>query len=68
MKHADMDIADLVDFYHQWPDLRDTIVGLKDRLGVNDRETLILQWMIMVMDRVGPADIETEAKENCYDT
>ncbi len=67
MKHADIQIRDLVDFYHQWPDLRDVIMRLRDGPNVDDRETLILEWMILVMDRVGPADIETEAKEKRYD-
>ena len=52
-----IEIGDVFEFYTQWPDLRDRIVALKegDALTPEDRE--IVDWMIHVMDRVGPSDL-----------
>lgn len=53
-------IRDIVDFYDRWPTLRlrmETLVTAGD-LTAQDR--IVLDWMMRVIDRVGPADISTD--------
>ncbi len=52
------DIEDLVDFYQKWPDLRDVAMGLSRDGRLDRRERIILQWMVRVVDRVGPVDLK----------
>lgn len=51
-------IADLVDFYKCWPDLRVTAMKLKKNNALAEKDIEVLDWMIRVVDRVGPADLK----------
>jgi hypothetical protein len=51
------DIEDLVDFYQRWPDLRTTAMILSRDGRLDPKERTILQWMVRVVDRVGPVDL-----------
>lgn len=51
-------IADLVDFYKRWPDLRDQALEIQAEVDLSQSKRALLEWMIMVIDRVGPADLE----------
>lgn len=50
----------LVDFYKQWPDLKPEAASMKRKANLTDRERVLLEWMIFVVDRVGPADLDPE--------
>lgn len=51
------EIEDLVDFYQRWPDLRTTAMILSRDERLDPKERTILQWMVRVVDRVGPVDL-----------
>lgn len=51
-------IEDLVDFYQQWPDLRDVAMNMSRDGRLDQKERVILQWMVRVVDRVGPVDLK----------
>ena len=53
-------IADLVDFYRLWPELRPQARALLDREDLTAQEREVLRWMIRVVDRVGPSDLDEE--------
>ena len=57
------DIEDLVDFYNRWPELRPVAMRVQkdNRLGPGERD--ILNWMILMIDRVGPADLTQDKEE-----
>jgi hypothetical protein len=50
-------IADLVDFYRRWPEIRPLAKALRDRPDIGEDEHELLEWMIRVVDRVGPSDL-----------
>ena len=52
------DIQDLVDFYQQWPELREVAMTLSRDGRLDRTERVILQWMVRVVDRVGPVDLK----------
>jgi len=54
-------INDLVDFYNCWPELRTSAVKLTKNSTLADKDVDILDWMIRVVDRVGPVDLERES-------
>lgn len=56
----DRQITDLVDFYRQWPEMRRQACALRDRGDVGEEDREILKWMIRVVDRVGPSDLNQE--------
>lgn len=56
-------IADLVDFYRRWPDLRSEARAMADGTALAPEQREVLDWMIRVVDRVGPADL-VEDKDN----
>jgi len=56
----DIEIKDLVDFYERWPDLRKHAVAMQSAPYLSKEKTALLEWMIMVIDRVGPADFAPE--------
>lgn len=58
---AEPAIEDLVDFYKCWPKLRPDAVKLKENNALADKDVDILDWMIRVVDRVGPVDLERGA-------
>lgn len=51
-------IEDLVDFYKRWPDLRTQAIEIQSEPNLSEGKRDLLEWMIMVIDRVGPADLE----------
>lgn len=51
-------IEDLVDFYQQWADLRDVAMNMSRDGRLDQKERVILQWMVRVVDRVGPVDLK----------
>lgn len=55
-------IEDLVDFYKRWPGLRDDICKLRAGEMVTADQAAIVRWMVFMMDRVGPADLEPEVE------
>jgi hypothetical protein len=56
--NAHLAIEDLVDFYKRWPGLRDIAVDLQSDAQLAQDQQAILEWMVLVIDRVGPADLE----------
>jgi hypothetical protein len=48
---------DLIDFYRRWPEFREIAVALAQRadLSVAQRETI--NWLILLVDRIGERDI-----------
>jgi hypothetical protein len=53
-------IEDLVDFYKYWPELRSDAVKMTKNTTLGDKDVNLLDWMIRVVDRVGPVDLERE--------
>ena len=51
-------ISDLIDFYNRWPSLRPAMTSLSTAPGLSDEEQETLRWLIMLADRVGPADLQ----------
>ncbi|MFP7570056.1 hypothetical protein [Marivita sp. S2033] len=58
-KHAPFEIDDAVDFYRQWPVLRDRAIGLTQSRDPADAE--LLRWMIKVIDMIGPSDLRHDS-------
>lgn len=56
-------IEDLVDFYQRWPELRCQALEIQSEPQLSQSKRDLMEWMIMVIDRVGPADLEP-IKEN----
>lgn len=52
------EIEDLVDFYRCWPELRGEMLKLQNTTHLTAEQAPILEWMIFVVDRVGPADLD----------
>ncbi len=48
---------DLFDFYNQWLSLRPEIANLISSGRLSERETVIIRFMMKVIDRVGPGDV-----------
>lgn len=48
---------DLADFVLRWPNFRTSAQAIMSGLAIDGRERLVLQWLIELADRVGPADI-----------
>lgn len=51
-------IKDVFDFYSRWPELRPQVLTLIEtgECAAGDQE--ILSWLVKIMDRVGPPDVE----------
>lgn len=56
-------IEDLVDFYKRWPDLRDEATRLQRASFLTTEQASILNWMVLVIDRVGPADFDPQLEK-----
>jgi hypothetical protein len=41
-----------------WPDLRDVAMNMSRDGRWDQKERVILQWMVRVVDRVGPVDLK----------
>ena len=57
------DIEDLVDFYNRWPDLRPVAMRVRTDDRLKPEEQDILNWMILMIDRVGPADLSRDKED-----
>lgn len=53
-------IEDLVDFFNHWPEVRGDAVTLRNDKKLTPDQAEILNWMIFIIDRVGPADLPTQ--------
>ena len=51
-------IADLAEFFERWPELRGRIVALREGADLEDSDRVLLGWLIELVDRVGPADLD----------
>jgi hypothetical protein len=59
-KKAQVVIADVVDFYRQWPELRERAEHLVETREMAQEDAELLRWMIKMVDMVGPNDIIRE--------
>lgn len=49
---------DLIDFYQRWSEFRPTVVALTDRSELSLPERQIVQWLIMLADRISEHDVQ----------
>lgn len=54
------EIEDLVDFFGRWPNTRRKALNLLESPELDSEQANILKWMIFVIDRVGPADLDNQ--------
>ncbi|EPX81621.1 hypothetical protein [Litoreibacter arenae] len=57
LKKGPEPITDLLDFYDRWPLLRVEMKALSEGNLLNEDERETLSWLILLADRVGPADL-----------
>lgn len=57
-------IEDLVDFFGRWPRMRQEAVNLREDPKLAPEQATMLEWMIFVIDRVGPADLDHQEGSN----
>lgn len=50
-------ITDLLSFYDHWPSLRDSMVSISKDGPLTNEDRATLAWLILLADRVGPADL-----------
>lgn len=50
-------VADLIDFYSRWSELRVVAVDLLKKPDLSNTEKTIIGWLIKLADRVGRRDI-----------
>ncbi len=50
-------IEGLVEFYEHWHTLRTQAVALSKSTALTEEQAIMIEWMIRVIDRVGPADL-----------
>jgi hypothetical protein len=55
---AEMIAEDLIDFYRRWPELRGVAISLSEKTDLSAMQRNLVQWMIKLLDRVGPMDFE----------
>lgn len=60
------EIEDLVDFFGRWPNTRQTAVKMLEDPKLDPEQATVLEWMIFVIDRVGPADLGSQEGQS-YD-
>jgi hypothetical protein len=48
---------DLIDFYRRWPEFRPMVEALANRSGLSALERQTVQWMILLVDRIGERDV-----------
>ena len=53
-------IEDIVDFYRRWPDLRSEAEQIMTDAQLDEEQKTLMKWMVFVIDRVGPADLEAD--------
>lgn len=52
-------IRDVADFHVHWPELRPIAMDLSGNRALTQTEQDILTWMIALLDRIGPQDLES---------
>jgi hypothetical protein len=48
---------DLIDFYRRWGDFRPAALRLADRPDLSVLERQTIQWLILLVDRIGERDL-----------
>lgn len=61
--NSQLPIKDVVDFYARWPELRPRIVAIAKRASIAEGDADILNWLVAVVDMVGPSDLTPEGSE-----
>jgi len=56
MQSGKNDIEDLIEFYNQWPELREVVQDILGNDALNLKQKEIIRSMMHVVDCVGPAD------------
>ena len=51
-------IESLAEFYRAWPELRVHALEIGLHTDLSAAEQAVLKWMILLTDRVGPADLD----------
>ncbi|MGY9046829.1 hypothetical protein P775_01090 [Puniceibacterium antarcticum] len=51
-------IVDLFDFFQRWPSLRHAMIEVCSGSEISPHDSATLRWMIEVVDRVGPRDLD----------
>lgn len=54
----DTPIDDLVEFYEQWPELRQHVKDLLQTERLDEQQKTVIRSMMHVVDCVGPADLK----------
>ncbi len=65
MPHPDTpdNIEDFVEFYRRWPALREDVRGMQSGSEISSDQASIIRWMVLVIDRVGPADFDPHLEQ-----
>lgn len=61
MRREKNGFEDLVEFYRQWPDLREKVERMIDCASLEAQDKNILRSMVHIVDCVGPADLQPDA-------
>ncbi len=56
--HTSTKVRDVADFHSRWPEFRPLALGLGQSARLTRAEADTLSWMIAVLDRIGPKDLE----------
>lgn len=56
---TELEIDSINEFYRRWPSLRAYPATLLEKHDLSAEQRLVLEWMVLVIDRVGPADLHT---------
>jgi hypothetical protein len=48
---------DLIDFYSRWPEFREVAVALAGRADLSASQRDTVNWLILLVDRIGPRDL-----------
>jgi hypothetical protein len=51
-------VRDVADFHSRWPEFRPVALSLAQSTRLTTAEADTLGWMIAVLDRIGPKDLE----------
>ncbi|NHF72023.1 hypothetical protein [Paracoccus xiamenensis] len=52
-----LEIRSINEFYERWPSLRKFPMELTQKDTLTPNQRIVLDWMMLVIDRVGPADL-----------
>ena len=54
----DAKVRDVADFHLRWREFRPVALGIGQHLRLSDLESDTLGWMIALLDRIGPLDLD----------